>query len=344
MRSNGKSCSRRAFLKTIAAGLTMPAPGARVRASNNETHVAFQPQGDALLIRVDDRPLATYVYRDPEILRPYFKDVYVPGGVQVTRHHPPREGADPLDHETMHPGLWLAFGDLGGADFWRNKATVAHGGFVQAPHAEGDTGTFTVRNRYMAEGSVICEEICTYTFQVRPAGYLILWDSTFQSKLSGLCFGDQEEMGLGVRVTTPIMVKPYENRHRSGRILDDRGRRNEREIWGEQAAWCDYSGRADGTPNATNRVWEPEGAFAGIMNMPDPRNAVACRWHVRDYGLMVANPFGQSVFKKGPAKKTEMVSGQPFHLRFGILLHGAPTEDSFDPVAAYQDYLKNRNA
>ncbi len=292
-----------------------------------EHRIAFESQVDSLLIRVDDQPLATYVYHDPQILRPYFKDVCAPGGIQVTRRHPPREGVDPVDHPTMHPGLWLAFGDLGGTDFWRNKATVEHAGFVKTPTVEMDKGTFTVRNRYTSAETVLCEETCTYTFQVRPAGYLILWDSTFQSEQSGVSFGDQEEMGLGVRVATPIMVKPQENRPRPGRILDDQGRRNEKGIWGEQAAWCDYGGWMDDT-------------FAGIMVMPDLRNVAACRWHLRDYGLMVANPFGQSVFKKGPAKKTAVMSGQPFHLRFGILIHASRTEDAFDPEAAYQDYLK----
>lgn len=107
-----------------------------------EPRIAFEPQGDPLLIRVDDRPLATYVYRDKQILRPYFKDVCAPGGIQVARHDPPREGIDPADHATMHPGLWLAFGDLGEADFWRNKVTVEHGGFVQPLRVEGDKGTW----------------------------------------------------------------------------------------------------------------------------------------------------------------------------------------------------------
>ncbi len=288
--------------------------------------VAFELQADSLRIRVDDQPLATYVYRDPEILRPYFKDICAPGGIQVTRHHPPREGSDPADHATMHPGLWLAFGDLGGADFWRNKATVEHGGFVATPHAEGDMGTFTVRNRYMAQGIAVCEETCTYTFRVRPAGCLILWDSVFQPERPGLYFGDQEEMGLGVRVATPIMVRQQGNQ-RPGRILDDRGRRNEKGIWGEQAAWCDYSG------------WVGD-AFAGIMVMSDPRNTAACRWHIRDYGLMVANPFAQSAFKKGIASKTELAPGQPFRLRFGILVHATRSEDSFDAATAYEDYRK----
>ncbi|RPJ20928.1 MAG: hypothetical protein EHM35_18880 [Planctomycetaceae bacterium] len=55
---------------------------------------------------------------------------------------------------------------------------------------------------------------------------------------------------------------------------------------------------------------------------------------------MVANPFAQSAFKKGAASKTEIVSGQPFHLRFGVLIHAGRSEDSFDPAIAYQDYRR----
>ena len=291
-----------------------------------EHRVTFVSQEGSLLIRVDDRPLATYVYRDPEILRPYFKDVYSPAGVQVTRHHPPRQGIDPVDHATMHPGLWLAFGDLGGADFWRNKATVEHVGFTMPPRVEGAVGTFSVHNRYMADGTAVCDEVCTYTFQVHPAGYQILWDSTFSSETSGFYFGDQEEMGLGIRLATPMMVKPYEGRHRPGRILDDHGRLNEKGIWGKPAAWCDYGGWLGDT-------------FAGILVMPDPSDDRPCRWHTRDYGFMAANPFGWKAFKQGPARRTEVKAGQSFRLRFGLLVHAAPSEDAVDLAAAYEDYL-----
>lgn len=294
-------------------------------AMGGEHRLAFESRADSRLIRVDDQPLATYVYHDPRIVRPYFKDLCAPGGVQVTRHYPPREGIDPGDHPTMHPGLWLAFGDLGGADFWRNKATVEHAGFVGTPRVEGDKGTFTVHNRYVADGAVLCDETCTYTFQVQPAGCLILWDSTFQSERPDLYFGDQEEMGLGVRVATPIMAKPQEGHARPGRIVDDRGRQNEKAIRGEQAVWCDYSGWVGDT-------------FAGVTIMPHPQNIAPCRWHVRDYGLMVANPFGQSVFKKGPVNRTAVMPGRSFRLRFGVLIHAG--DDRLDLAAAYQDYLR----
>ena len=133
-------------------------------------------------------------------------------------------------------------------------------------------------------------------------------------------------MGLGIRLATPMMVKPHEGRHRPGRILDDRGRLNEKGIWGKQAAWCDYGGWLGDT-------------FAGILVMPDPSDDRPCRWHTRDYGFMAANPFGWKAFKQGPARRTEVKAGQSFRLRFGLLVHASPGEDAVDLAAAYEDYL-----
>src|SRR5688500_3077811 len=65
--------------------------------------------------------IATYVPGDEVTHRPYFANLKTRvGGVPVTRNHPP-SGNDPTDHATMHPGVWMAFADLGGRDFWRNK-------------------------------------------------------------------------------------------------------------------------------------------------------------------------------------------------------------------------------
>ena len=284
--------------------------------------IDFIAQPRMVVIKANDQPLATYVYSDPQIPRPYFKDIHAPGAIQVTRHHPPREGVDPTDHSHYHPGLWLAFGDLSGADSWRNTARVEHIEFIRAPRVFGKQGRFAVRNRYMNDGRIVCEEICEYIFLIRPAGYLILWNSTFQSEQSDFWFGDQEEMGLGVRVATPIMVKSKQG----GRILDSEGRQNEKEIWGKQAQWCDYSG------------WMNK-SFAGITIMPNPGNFRPCGWHTRDYGFMAANPFGRAAFRAGPASKVQVEKGESFHLSYGILLHSHLSEEGVDLPTAYQDYL-----
>jgi hypothetical protein len=290
--------------------------------SDKKPRITFEQQPGAVVIRAGVEPLATYVYGDPDILRPYFKDVFAPGGIQVTRHYPPREGIDRMDHPTMHPGLFLAFGDLAGADFWRNKATARHVEFIKPPAWENGRGCFAVHNQYQAEQATI-DETCEYTFVVRPDGFLILWDSTFQSTQSPFYFGDQEEMGLGVRVATPIAVTSQTG----GRILDAEQRQGEKEIRGRTAAWCDYSGQVGGR-------------FAGIAIMPDPANFRPSWWHVRDYGLMVANPFARKALGKGEPSKVVVQPGEPFRLRWVIFTHSSRVEESVDIAKACRDGLE----
>jgi hypothetical protein len=286
--------------------------------------VSFKAEPGKLLIIIAGKPLATYVYDDPQISRPYFAHVHAPGGIQVTRNHPPQKG-DAQDHARLHPGMWLAFGDLSGHDYWRLKARVVGGEFAASPEGGPGRGTFTVRNRYLTTrgDKTVCAETCRYTILVRPAGYLLISDSTFTSDTDDFYFGDQEELGFGVRLATPIAVRA----RRGGRILDSEGRKNERGIWGKQADWCDYSGTVEGQP-------------VGITIMPDPGNVRRCWWHARDYGFMAGNPFGVNAFTGGAKSKVTGKRGESFRLRYGILLHGGSAADAKAIKAAYEDYLK----
>jgi hypothetical protein len=267
--------------------------------------------------------VATYVYRDDAIPRPYFTHLHAPGGVRVSRNHPPVAGTDPVDHAALHPGLWLAFGDLSGADPWRNKAPIEHDGFAEPPTGGEGRGSFTVRNVYRAapNGPALCREVASVTIVVRPSGYLIVMRSEFTPAGPGLAFGDQEEMGLGVRVATPLSVK------NGGRLLDADGDRDERGVRGKASDWCDYSGKV-------------AGRWAGITLMPDPANFRKSWWHARDYGLLVANPFGRKALTKGPESRVVVKPGETFRLGFGVDLHASPVAEPTDPRAAYRDYLE----
>ena len=78
-------------------------------------------------------------------------------GVQVTRNHPPVKDVDAVDHDTMHPGIWLGFGDISGQDFWRNKATMEHLRFVKAPTtADGQLRFATECRLKTSSGEPLC--------------------------------------------------------------------------------------------------------------------------------------------------------------------------------------------
>ncbi|MEQ8788421.1 MAG: hypothetical protein RIC55_19075 [Pirellulaceae bacterium] len=62
------------------------------------------------------------------------------------RNRPPVKGKDLDDAPTMHPGLWLAFGDIDCADFWRNNARVRHVRYAEEPQGGAGCGSFTVQN------------------------------------------------------------------------------------------------------------------------------------------------------------------------------------------------------
>ena len=57
-----------------------------------------------------------------------------PCGLKATRNHPPVAGVDAPNHDTMHPGLWLAFGDISGTGCWRNKGRIQHVRFGAVIH------------------------------------------------------------------------------------------------------------------------------------------------------------------------------------------------------------------
>lgn len=291
--------------------------------------VSLQTDERQVVVSIDAKPVATYVFSDEHIRRPYFAHVRAPDGTQVTRNHPPIAGQDRTDHDTMHPGIWLAFGDLNGADFWRNKADVRHVKFLQMPrvetadHANGAQlkGAFTELKQYTdASGAPVCQEIFQWTIEPLGAGYLMTWDSTFTSPQE-FTFGDQEEMGLGLRVATPIAEV------NGGGLLDSEDRRGAKQIWSQAAEWCDYSGTV-----ADRRL--------GMTLMCHPANFRESWLHARDYGFVAANPFGRKAMKKGEVSQVTVKPGEELRLRYGIWCYAMPANETPQLDEVYQDYLQ----
>ena len=285
---------------------------------------AFEQRDDRLIIMHDSKPVAHYVFRDTNIFRPYFAQVHTPDGIQVTRNHPPIAGVDPVDHPTMHPGIWLAFGDICGQDFWRNKATIRHEKFTAPPKTTQDQLTFATESTLIAtNGNVLAKLNSAFTMTTQPDGYLLSWKAAFTPTTENFAFGDQEEMGFGARVATPLSEK------NGGTVRNSDGLTGAKNAWGKTAEWCDYSGAL------SNRL-------VGITVIPDPKNFRPSWFHSRDYGLVVANPFGQKAFTKGELSSVPVKKGEISILRFAAFIHSSATNEPPDITGAYKTFTSEK--
>jgi hypothetical protein len=277
---------------------------------------------DRLVIACAGKPVAEYVFGDKRILRPYFANVHAPGGEQVTRSHPPREGHDALDHADMHPGLWLAFGDISGHDFWRNQGRIEHVRFIDKPTVTDGELAFATESRLITrEGKELCRLKSRFLLADGGDAWLLVWDATFRSDDGDFTFGDQEEMGFGARVATPLTEKA------DGMILDSAGLRTAEATWGQAAKWCDYARRGERS--------------AGITLLTSPENFRESWWHNRDYGLFVANPFGRAALKQGEKSAVTVERGKDFRLVFGAAFHDG---GKYDPAEAYRQFATRRES
>jgi hypothetical protein len=302
-----------------------PASGAMAREPEATWTSFHHKERGTIQINLQGKPFITYSYRDSRISRPYFANAYAPSGAKITRNHPPAAD-DPQDHDKMHPGMWLAFGDLSGADSWRLAAPIEHVRFVSQPRTTDDTLKFGVENRYKSNDGQreICREVCDYTLAKSPNGVVVYWDSKFRSGGDSFVFGDQEELGLGVRLAKSVAVKSG----LGGRILNSNGQKNEKEAWGQQADWCDYSG--------------PVGdEFVGIMIMPHSANFRTAWCHSRDTGFLAMNPFGRNAFTGKEKSAIVVQANHPFRLRYAVLFHWNDRPQDFNPQHAYREYLQS---
>lgn len=284
----------------------------------SNTSLTLSVREDGIALMQGESMLARYFHRHPDVHRPFWAHVKTPTGRQVTRAYPPVEGVDAMDHAHLHPGLSMGFAALDGVNFWHNReGRVRHLGYRDVV-SEGGALRFSTQQEYLdGGGRRICLESAKYNIVPNKDGYLIVLDSRFSSDRD-FYFGVKEEMGLTMRVATPIVVKTGE-----GRILSGQGGLNEKGTWGKVDHWWDYAGNIDGH-------------FAGIQIMSGSVNPDV--WsHSRDYGVLVANPFPVD---KAPNrdKKTVVPAGEIYRLQFGIQIHDHMDEASFDGDASYRRF------
>jgi hypothetical protein len=281
------------------------------RAAETGGGVKITETGDRLRIEVNGQFFSEYHYK--EVSRPFLYPIAGPGGLNMTRNFPMK--ADVPGEERDHPhhrSLWYAHGLINGHDFWaegKKSGRTEHEKFLEIKSGPRE-GVIRSRNKLVAiDGSVVATEDFTIRIHARAPAPMIDFDVTVHASNSELTFGDTKEGTMAIRVAESMRLK-QRNKAGEGRIVNSEGVRDGA-TWGKRAKWCDYHGPVNGKT-----------VGVAIFDHPsNPRHPTW--WHVRDYGLFAANPFGLHDFEKQPAGAGDfkVAAGQSVTFRYRFYFH-----------------------
>ena len=238
-----------------------------------------------------------------------------PTGKNMTRDYPMEKAYEGVkaDHP-HHRSLWFAHGDVNKLDYWGAKNKIVHQRFVKA-ECDGTTALLVTDNDLIdGNNQVVCHEVRTIRFAVSGDTRIIDFDVTVTAEQEKVVFGDTKEGTFGIRVPEVLAVETK----KGGSFINAEGKIGERDAWGKRSSWVDYNGTLDG-----------EKVGIAILNHPSSFR-FPTYWHVRNYGLFAANPFGVHDFESLQDTKAGehiLQKGQSFTCRYRVLFHqGDSTE------------------
>lgn len=247
--------------------------------------VRIERLDDRLRVELNGELFTEYHFRD--VPRPYLYPLIGPDNSPMTRNWPMKEVADEERDHLHHRSLWFTHGAVNGHDFWseaKGHGRIVHDQFA-AISSSRDAGIIQAKNNWVAaDGTLICRDETTIRVHApkNDDERLLDYEVTVHALDRDLVFGDTKEGSMAVRLAETMRLKGKVGK---GHIINSAGDRDDA-TWGKRAEWCDYYGPVNGRT-------------VGIAIFDHPKNPRhPTWWHVRDYGLFAANPFGKHDFER----------------------------------------------
>src|SRR5262249_53963613 len=127
---------------------------------------------------------------------------------------------------------------------------------VGEPKLEKGHGQVTTRNEWRtADGVKILDETRTIHLHDLGDARLLVLDIDLHASACPVTFGDTKEGSMGIRINDAIREEIVVDKKKTkgpGMIENAEGKVGEKDekdrpvCWGQQSAWCDYSGPIDG--------------------------------------------------------------------------------------------------
>ena len=295
--------------------------------------VRISREAGRLRVEINGKIFTEYFYQD--VPRPYFYPLLGPDELPMTRRWPMENTTDEQHDHHHHRSLWYAHSSVDGIDFWTdgitNGGTIVHQKFL-AIQSGRKSGLIRSTDNWLApDGSIVCTDARTLRVYNRPDDQRLFdFEVTLQAPPDKpVVFGDDKDGTMAARLAESMRLK-HVDRPGEGHIVLSSGVRDG-EPWGTRAEWCDYYGPVNG-----------EIVGMAIFDHPDnPRHPTW--WHVRDYGLFAANPFGVHHFENKPKGTGDFTlpAGQSITFRYRFYLHKGD-EQQAGVAEQYQEYSRTK--
>jgi len=293
---------RRSILRFAVVTLANIALGTLV--SGSEFSVRHTDEGVGVYI--DGKLFTHYLTRSGK--KPILWPIIGPTGKAMTRAFPMDETGSVTKDHLHHRSFWFAHGNVNGANLWseeENTGSTRHKKFLEA--VGGRTARIVTANDWLdPQGKKLGEDRRCLTFSVANECRLIDFDISIKASEQDLEIADTKEGTFAIRV--PDNFRPRIGK--GGRIINSEGDEN-KATWGKRASWVDYQG-------------EIEGEKLGISILNHPLSyGYPTYWHVREYGLFAANPFGGRDFTgtEAASSSVTIAAGSEISLRYRVILH-----------------------
>ncbi len=318
----------------------------------SETRFTLSEDDQGLAINFDGHLFAKYNLRTAN--KPYLWPIIGPTGKAMTRAYPMEDSPLEKEKQRDHPHhRGILFGhqsirriDMGSADLqpvgvdtWhealtyaraKNRAdksamlaTIKHREFKVLDANDDRAVVVQICDYLDPDGIKLLEEQRTLTFRASTIMRTIDFDQKLIASDGDVVLHDRKDAGLAIRVPASMAVDSKQGGH----VINSTGE-TDGDAWSKHAKWCDYHGPVKG-----------EHLGIAILNHPESYR-FPTRWHVRQYGLFTANPFGSKAFgDKFDDATTQLKQGDHLVLRHRFLFHlGDAAEAKIEE--AWQQYSK----
>lgn len=308
--------------------------------------ITIEPSEAGAVVKVDGQLFTEYVKLSNS--KPILYPIIGPTGKKMTRDYPMVKDSKNEEHDhPHHRSFWFTHMEVNGWNFWAEDSSFnhqkdetkraleakklgmqKHREFTKLEGGKDKGVIHSITDWIAGDGSKQLEDERRITFSATADARIIDFDIDLKATEGDVEWGDNKDGTFGLRVASSMDVKHKEVKNAEpGRIINAEGLLNT-DAWGKPSPWVDYQGKV-------------EGDHLGIAILDHPKSfRHPTTWHVRDYGLFCANPFGLQDFNKSnPEGKHIQKKGETLKFRFRIIVHKGD-EKAAKIADAFASYAK----